>query len=193
MQHPTVSGNKRKQPEPLTPANTGNGPIEPPAPLLLRRVARRDARPLLQGDEPEDIDEVQDANGNLEGTIREEPDIELESDFEVPSTQEPPAKRSGSFRLQAKTVFLTYPKCPLEKEDAKAQIENLWRVPATEFIVGRELHQVSSVSQPSTPVFTPFLSATKYIRNTSAQNAAHFANLNHFYHHSGLSLSDLVL
>lgn len=196
MQHPNVSGNKRKQPEPATPAQEKTTPKEPSAPLLLRRVARRERRPATQDEEPEDIDsDVIDSNGNLEGRVSEEIDSEaeieadhqyhLEDQFvpETPEEQLPPKKRSA-FRLQAKTVFCTYPQCPIPPEDALKQLTHKWGLAPMEYVIGREKHQVSA-SPPSTPPSAPYLSATALLRNTEAQNKAFFkAAHNYFYLHA---------
>ena len=47
----------------------------------------------------------------------------------------------GAFRLSTKTLFLTYPQCPIEKEDALQQLQ--WILPnqITEYVVARENHE----------------------------------------------------
>lgn len=58
-----------------------------------------------------------------------------------PPKKKPAKEGGGKFRLHAKNLFLTYPKCDLDKEDAYQQLENKLGKPE-EYIIAREKHLV---------------------------------------------------
>lgn len=92
--------------------------------------------------------------------------------------QVPPKKR---FRLNAKTLFLTYPKCPIEPAIAKEELVEKLGEPE-EFIVAQEKHQVRTPSMRSSSFESPRVNTANYIRNTTIVGS-----------HSLISMSDALL
>lgn len=78
-------------------------------------------------------------------------------------------KKPKSFRLNAKQLFLTYPQCPIPKEDALNLVSEVAGDPE-EYIVAQENHQVKGpISRLYALLSQPFLSATEYMSLTAPQ------------------------
>lgn len=77
---------------------------------------------------------------------RKEKDNEREKEVDPTEVASPPkkAKQSGDgFRLNSKQLFLTYPQCPMGKEEALLQVEAKLGIDPVEYLVAEEKHQVS--------------------------------------------------
>lgn len=72
---------------------------------------------------------------------------ELEKDVEEEEVSEPASKRSApsSFRINARHLFLTYPKCWLSPSEAKDLLMNYLKEKMSEWIIVQEKHQVKIV------------------------------------------------
>lgn len=73
-----------------------------------------------------------------QGTKRKA-ESELGGDKNDNSTKQEP----GQFRLSSRQLFLTYPKCSLEKEDALLMLKE--KVPVQDYIVAQEKHKVNLI------------------------------------------------
>lgn len=76
-----------------------------------------------------------------------------------------PPKKRAKFELQSRQLFLTYPQCNIEKEDALLQLSEKLGDPA-EYIVAQEEHQVRA----HPPIPEGWFVATVYI-NDAKQRA----------------------
>lgn len=146
-------------------------------PVRTREEKGKDKEVLCPDSETEVADDEMEEY--VEGSEAEEADSQS-----YPDPPKKKAKRSG-FRIQAKNIFCTWPKCDLPPEDVLKQMENKWGERA-DYIVARETHQVNL---PSERRFAPFLSATEFMKNTDAQNKAHFERCTAFFeeHYPGLT------
>lgn len=205
---------------PTTPQSAPVTRETPRAPLTTRR------RETIRSEDMEVINEMErltdqqavdamnwdDAQGSGLDACPGEKGKEKEDDvYEfVPETDEetlrlPPKKRAkvsgkrlddSNFRFAAKSIFATYPTCPVAKEHALEQIKEAVKVEVEEYIIAQEVHPVRTptphpLRRSSLPP-PPYLTATEFMRNTEAQNKAHFANLNTFYQHALFSTSDYL-
>jgi hypothetical protein len=65
----------------------------------------------------------------------------VEIDLTADDSHLPPKKRSGQFRLNTMSLFLTYPQCPLSPTEGLEMVQE--KVPEIlEYIVAQEKHQV---------------------------------------------------
>lgn len=84
----------------------------------------------------------------------------------------PPAPPQKKFRLNSGQLFLTYPKCPITKEDALLQITNKVGE-AKEYLVAEEEHEVGEHKWPC----AGFLSASDYMQWSEARAMYNKLNL----------------
>lgn len=99
---------------------------------------------------------------------RKEPEQEKGKEKEGPSDDgvaSVPPKKRAKFDLQSRQLFLTYPQCNLEKEDALLQLSEKLGDPA-EYIIAQEEHQVRA----HPPIPEGWFVATVYI-NDAKQRA----------------------
>lgn len=110
--------------------------------------------------------DVEDNNSAFVAATPSESEEEEEEEIQLP-----PKKR---FRINARQLFLTYPKCPLDKETALLKVTEITGSPK-DYIVAREKHKVGyRQNKPSSILYPQFLSATAFIANTTNQNNAFF-------------------
>jgi len=111
----------------------------------------------------------------------EEFDMDEEEEEFVPATpsqvvveegpSEPPAPKKrcvekSKFRLNARQLFLTYPKCPIEKEEALSLVKEKLKADPEDYVVAQEKHKVRKLSLLQSK---PFLSATEFMNLTDPE------------------------
>lgn len=114
--------------------------------------------------------------------VPETPERDMDDIPEIP----PPPKKRSKFTLHSRTLFLTYPQCSLDKEEAFLKVAEITGEPK-EWIVAREPHKVNMNTELSNSSPAPYLSATKFINNTSEQNKAFFAMCNQYFHNTSFN------
>jgi len=75
-----------------------------------------------------------------------------------------PTTMATTFRLQAKHLFLTYPRCTVTKEEAIRQLQAVPMVDIKDYVVGRELHE------DGTPHLHVYLSLARKCNIVTAAN-----------------------
>lgn len=113
----------------------------------------------MEGQIPDDVirermqQEGQGKRDHLSSQQSDENPTDSTSDLE---TIEPTKKKSKAYRLQSTQLFLTYPKCPVPKEDALEQLQKKvekWTL--KEYIIAEEKHQVTKSSGIAAHSFAP--------------------------------------
>jgi len=125
-----------------------------------RRCPYIDDEATEKGKEKEKLmlsdDEIADFSSEGEDTLGESA---------VEEAPPPPKKR---YRLNSKTLYLTYPKCPITVEETLAYLEvKLGEI--QEYIIARELHQVLP-SASTQPTCNHFLTKRKKMLSVNGGN-----------------------